>query len=186
VKKTMKAKSITSITIIITLITLSYSGCIEVDTNKDLTLDTISLNPKDISEDCEIQNENHIKKPYIVEEGLILQGWYILEKYEAGFSFGEYYLAQTLAKLPSKNDNEKIIDIVKINYSKQFTEETIDIIGEKTFFGINTSAGSTPVYLLSFIYKDIVVILFGTSPNKEALIDYAKIIEKNINENTKK
>ncbi len=182
----MKIKLITT-GIFFTLILASLSGCVEEKTSGiNVSLNTLALTLDDIGKECKVIDETHETEPYTVEEGLILDGWYVLEKYEIWFSFGEYDVAQTLVKLDSNEKASEFIEVVGINLSGQFPESQTDSIGEDLYFGKNNTIGNLSIYLLCFKIENVVVILFGTVPTEETLINYANIIENNLNEATTK
>jgi len=169
--------------IFFTLILANLSGCIEEKTSGiNVPLNTLALTSDDIGEECNVIDETHITEPYTVEEGLVLGGWYVLEKYEIWFSFGEYDLAQTLVKLDTNEKASELIGVVRINLSGQFPEIQIEPIGEDFYFGKNTSIGNLTVYLLCFKIENVVAILFGTVPTDDTLINYANIIGSNLSE----
>lgn len=169
--------------IFFTLIFANLSGCMEEKTSGiNVPLNTLALTSDDIGEECNIIDEIHVTEPYTVEEDLILGGWYVLEKYEIWFSFGEYDMAQTLVKLNSNEKASEFIEVVGINLSGQFPEAQIEPIGEDLYFGKNTTIGNLSMYLLCFKIENVVVILFGTVPTEDTLINYANIMENNLNE----
>jgi hypothetical protein len=163
------------------IVLMCITGCLETKTI-DVPLDTVALTLDDLGGDFEKFNENHTTEPYVVEKGLLLEGWRVLEKYEVRFSSNESSILQTLAKFESEEKCRELIDYIRSNFSEEFTEIDNEAIGDRLYFGVapNVSENQS-LYFLVFTVKNIAVILFGTADLQATFVNYAKIIEDNIN-----
>jgi len=187
----MMKKTLT-IVLVIFLNLVILNGCIEQsDNNSDIgiSLDKLRLNLDDLYEEGYVEfDEIHETSEYIAPNGTIFEGWLIKEKYNLGFQKNlSSFLIQTLGRLSSEEKADDFIDNIKtINLPYNYTEVLSETIGEKSYLGKNTTiilGDKVQLYFLVFKIKDIVVALAGTYISEDTIIDYAKIIEKNIKDN---
>jgi hypothetical protein len=187
-------KKISIIVLVITLNLVMLNGCIEQsdkNSNNDISLDKLRLNLDDLYEGGYNEfGEIHETSPYIAQNGTIFEGWLIQEKYELGFRINlSSFILQTLGRLTSEEKADEFINNIKtVNLSNNynFTEVISETIGEKSYLCKNITYiddNKIQLYFLSFKIKNIVVALIGSYISKDVIIDYAKIIEKNINDN---
>ena len=94
-------------------------------------------------------------------------------------------MLQTLARLESKEKCKEFINnIESMNMSYNFSKEEMDIIGEGSFIGKNITTifdNKVELYFLCFRMKDVIVVLLSSDISKEDIINYAGIVETNIN-----
>ena len=185
IKKTL------TISVVVFLNLILLSGCVEQPNNNSdnmITLDKLCLKLDDLNEkDYTKLNEVHKTAPYTASEG-VFKGWLILEKYEIVFQKNQSsFIIQDLGRLSSEEKAVEFIDTLKTaDLPYNYTEILSETIGEKSYIGENTtniSGNNVQIYFLAFKIKNIVVAMAGTYLTKDTIIDYAKIIENNINEN---
>jgi hypothetical protein len=177
----MKINALTSL-ILILLIIIIFLGCIEED-NSDIKLNNISLQLEDLNGNYSVLNEEYITEPYIVEEGMVLQGLYALEKYEIVFnSPNDHTIDHTIVKFSTNKDAIHAIERTINNYTGPFDKIDTEPIGDMVFYAKNTSffGENKSLYLMSFSKQELVIVLFGTSDNQQDFIDYANIINTKI------
>ena len=184
-------KKTIAILLVIFLNLVVLNGCIEQsdnNSNDEITLDKLRLNLDDLNEEGYTEfNEIHKTSPYNASDG-VFKGWLIMEKYELVFQKNlSSFVIQTLGRLSSEEKAVEFIDTLKtVNLSYNYTEILSETIGEKSYLGKNTtiiSGNTVQIYLLAFKIENIIVALAGTYISEDIIIDYAKIIEKNINDN---
>jgi len=188
IKKTL------AIVLVIFLNLVILNGCIEQsdnNSNKEISLDKLRLNIDDLNEEGYVEfDEIHETSEYIAPNGTIFEGWLIKEKYNLGFHKNNNissFIIQTLGRLSSEEKADEFInDIRTLNLPYNFTEISSETIGEKSYLGKNTTiilGDKVQLYFLVFKIKDIAVALIGSYISEDTIIDYAKIIEKNIKDN---
>lgn len=186
----MMKKTIT-ITLVIILNLVILCGCIEESNNNSnniITLDKLSLDLDDLYEEGYTKlNEIHKTTPYNASEG-VFKGWLILEKYEVLFQKNlSSFIIQNLGRLASEEKAVEFIDTIKTaDLPYNYTEILSETIGEKSYLGKNTTminGEKIIIYFLAFKIKNIVVALAGTYITEDNIIDYGKIIVKNIKDN---
>jgi hypothetical protein len=186
----MIKKTIT-ITLVIILNLVILCGCIEESNNNSnnmITLDKLSLDLDDLYEEGYTKlNEIHKTIPYNASEG-VFEGWLILEKYEVLLQKNlSSFIIQNLGRLDSEEKAVEFIDTLKTaDLRYNYTEILSETIGEKSYLSKNTTyinENKVQLYFLAFKINNIVVALVGSYISKDVIIDYAKIIEKNINDN---
>lgn len=167
---------------IVIILCLNISGCIdEEQIIVKVPLDSIALKLEDLEGNYSKSNEQYIVEPYIVEEGLLLAGWEVYEKYDVFFNTEDENNFELVVAAFKSNENAKeAINSIRVNYSSNFDEIFIDLIGNLSYLGENSSIfENKTIQLLSFSIDNVVVIIFGTIQSREILINYAKIIENN-------
>lgn len=159
----------------------------EEEKNKDISLKDVRLKLEDLNdEDYEKFDEEHITESYIAPAGTIFSGWKILEKYELRFSKNESsFILQQLGKLSSEQKTEEMISGIKNeDLPYNFVEIDSEKIGEETYMGTTTSdlfdEEDITLYFIVFRINNIIVALMGSWVSKDTLINYAHIIENNI------
>lgn len=186
----MIKKTIT-ITLFVILNLVVLCGCIEESNNNSnnmVSLDELSLHLNDLYEEGYTKlNEIHEKNPYNASDG-VFKGWLILEKYEVLFQQNlSSFIIQNLGRLDSEEKAVEFIDTIKTaDLPYNYTEVLSETIGEKSYLGVNTTLindKKIDIYLLAFKIKNIVVALAGSYITEDIIIDYGKIIQKNINNN---
>jgi hypothetical protein len=171
---------------------LGIIGCIEETDDEedekkvDSPLNILILTLNDLNGDYEKFDEEYVTEPYIVPRGLLLEGWNVLEKYEVRFSKNETnFIIQTLARLESKEKCEEFIDKVESqNMSYTFQKGEIELIGDESYIGKNITTmfdKEVALYLLCFRIEDVIVVFLSSEILMDDLVDYAKIVENNIN-----
>ncbi len=187
IKKTL------TLLLVVLLNLILLSGCIEQSNNNSddvVTLDKFSLKLNDLKQEGYIKlNEIHKTSPYNASDGAF-KGWLILEKYELIFQKQDNlssFIIQDFGRLSSNEKAVMFIDALKTaNLPYNYTEVISETIGEKSYLGMNItmiSGNKVQIYFLAFKIKNIVVALAGTYLSEDDIIYYAKIIEKNINDN---
>ena len=74
--------------------------------------------------------------------------------------------------------------IESLNMSYTFSKETMDIIGEGSFIGKNITTifdKEVALYFLCYRIEDVIVVFLSSDILKEDIINYAIIVENNIN-----
>lgn len=187
-------KKISIIVLVIILNLVILNGCIEQSDNNsniEISLDKLRLNLDDLYEEGYTEfGEVHETSAYIAPNGTIFEGWLIQEKYELVFRINlSSFVLQILGRLSSEEKADEFIDNIKtvnLSYNYNFTEVISETIGERSYLSKNTTyidGNKVQLYFLAFKIKNIVVALIGSYISKDVIIDYAKIIEKNINDN---
>lgn len=175
--------------IVLVSIFIGISGCIE-ETEKEITvkaqLNSLILTLEDLQGEYKKFDEEYVAEPYIVPEGLLLESWNVLEKYEVRFSKNETeFILQTLARLESKEKCKEFINKVESqNMSYTFSEGEMEVIGDESYLGKNITTmfdQEVALYFLSFRIEDVIVVFLSSKISMGDLIDYAKIVENNIN-----
>jgi len=175
--------------IIIVSIFIVTCGCIE-ETKEEITvkaqLNNLALTLDDLQENYTKFDEEYKTEPYIVPEGLLLEGWNVLEKYEVRFSKNETeFILQTIARLESKEKCKEFIDKVESqNFSYTFQEGEMEVIGDESYLGKNVTTifdQKVALYFICFRIEDVIVVFLSSKISMEIIIDYAKIVENNIN-----
>ncbi len=182
-------KQLIIIGIVLVIIFLGISGCIEDNKEEntvDESLNNLVLTLGDLQGDYDKFDEEYVTDPYTVQTGLLLEGWKVLEKYEVRFSKNESnFILQTLARLESKEKCIEFIDkIESLNMSYTFSKEAMDIIGEGSFIGKNITTifdNEVALYFLCYRIEDVIVVFLSSDILKEDIINYAIIVENNIN-----
>lgn len=132
--------------------------------------------------------EDHYTEPYTLNN---LTGnniiWDINEGYFATFANNSSRLMESIIRFPSNETAQQNIELYKpylLNTSTDFSEEQMAKIGDKSFLikGEQIIKGNmTPVYLLSFTIRNVLVSLQGVGFEKNQVINYSEIIENNMN-----
>jgi hypothetical protein len=132
--------------------------------------------------------EDHYTEPYTSNN---LTGnnivWEINEGYFASFANNSSRLMESIIRFPSNETAQQNIELYKpylLNTSTDFSEEQMAKIGDKSFLikGEQIIKGNTtPVYLLSFTIRNVLVSLQGFGFEKNQVINYSEIIENNMN-----
>lgn len=181
------------LTISIFLSSTLISGCMELTDDKntvetkfyDISLANVTLTEKDFSPDFIKMSENHTTEQTTVENmtgnGL---NWEILEQYYVFFYANiTNGVMETLLKLESYEDASNLTVLSKNNYiTLNYTQQTINQIGDISFLLNTTLENESQYYILLFSMGNIFVALGGSAPDQVIFVNYAKIIENNINE----
>lgn len=184
-------KQLVIIGIIVIVASSVLSGCFQDPKEPktvDAPLNTLALTLDDLVKDYQIIEEDYITEPYIAEEDLLFGGWKILEKYKITFLENETSFVQhLLAKLESKEKSIEFVNNIRTNVDElgyNFTELSMDPIGNESYLGVNTTTISekeVSIYFLCFGIEDVAVVLQGSGLSTDAIVEYAKIVENNIN-----
>lgn len=184
-------KQLVIIGIIVIVASSALSGCFqdpEEAKTVDAPLNTLALTLDDLARDYQIIEEDYITEPYIAEEDLLFGGWKILEKYKITFLENETsFIQHLLAKLESKEKSIEFVNNIRTNVDElgyNFTELSMDPIGNESYLGVNTTTISekeVSIYFLCFGIEDVAVVLQGSGLSTDAIVEYAKIVENNIN-----
>jgi len=188
-KKIMNKKNIMILSTILILFSI-FSGCITSDnSNTDMIdLKQISLKIDELNNTgYESFDEIHVTEAYVAAEGTLFEGWDILEKYNIRYNEDDaIFIIQTIGKLLNSEKSDEFINHLKnANLSYDFTEINMDKIGQKSYLGMNETVlfeENSTLYLVAYKIENIVVILLGSNIPKETVINYAKIVEENIEE----
>lgn len=168
---------------------LSISGCItdqkELSLHDDLDLSTVALSLSDFNESYELIDREHIKEPYVVQEGLVFEGWRILEKFEASFRTNEYtFIVHEIAKLPSTINASIFVDEIRnqdLGYDfEPYLEEEL---GDNTYIAFSQSTvfdRESTLYLIGFNIDNIIVVLVSSFHSYETTFLYAQLLEERI------
>ncbi len=181
------------LTISIFLSSTLMSGCIEHTDDKntvetkfyDISLANVTLTENDFSQDFIKLDENHTIEQTTYENmtgsGSKLE---ILEQYYVLFRDNTTNgVMETLLKLESYEDAYNLAVFFKDEYIKMnYTQQTIDQIGDISFLLNMTLDNDIQYYYLLFSMGNIFVVLGGSAPEQTIFVNYAKIIEDNINE----
>lgn len=184
-------KQLVIIGIIVVVATSTLSGCFQ-DTKEiktvDSPLNTLALTLGGLVKDYQIIEEDYITEPYIAEEDLLFGGWKILEKYKITFLENETsFIQHLLAKLESKEKSIEFVNNIRTNVDElgyNFTELSMDAIGNESYLGVNTTTISekeVSIYFLCFGIEDVAVVLQGSGLSTDVIVEYAKTVENNIN-----
>jgi len=184
-------KQLVIIGIIVIVAASALSGCFQ-DPKETKTIDaplnTLALTLDGLVKDYQIIEEDYITEPYIAEEDLLFGGWKILEKYKITFLENETsFIQHLLAKLESKEKAMEFVNNIRTNVDElgyNFTELSMDPIGNESYLGVNTTTISekeVTIYFLCFGIEDVAVVLQGSGLSTDAIVEYAKIVENNIN-----
>ncbi|HID25873.1 MAG TPA: hypothetical protein EYP23_05375 [Thermoplasmata archaeon] len=179
--------SVAAVLLIATLLT----GCFEQQTMEKqpqttvMPLDTVALTLDDIPEGYEKQGEEHIQEPYTVEEGKLLAGWWMLEKYEVRFLKNDYqFILHAIARLPTvEKAHEAFNEIKTAELEYKFTEMQPPDIGGECYLGENTSIISNhevTLYFLCFRTYDLIVVVLTSDSSDEDTVSYGRIVERNV------
>ncbi len=153
---------------------------------KEISLKDVRLKLQDLNDEgYEKFDEEYITEPYFAPNGTIFSGWKILEKYEVRFSKNDSsFILQTLGKLSSEQKTEEMINgIKKEDLPYDFVEIDSEKIGEETYMGTTNTTifnQNVKLYLIIFRINNIIAALIGSYISKETIINYAHIIETNI------
>ena len=185
----MNKKNIMILSTILILFSI-FSGCITSDnSNTDMIdLKQISLKIDELNNTgYESFDEIHVTEAYVAAEGTLFEGWDILEKYNIRYNEDDaIFIIQTIGKLLNSEKSDEFINHLKnANLSYDFTEINMDKIGQKSYLGMNETVlfeENSTLYLVAYKIENIVVILLGSNIPKETVINYAKIVEENIEE----
>lgn len=183
-------KTVIFVVIIAILLTV-LTGCFEQEKieqfQTNMPLDSIALSLENLPEGYQKYGEEHITEPYIVEEGKLLAGWKVLEKYEVKFLKEDYqFVLHGIARLPSvKKAHQafKKIENAKLEYN--FTKMEPPEIGEECYLGRNSTIlfnHNVELIFLCFRMYDLVVVVLTSGIPVEETILYAKVVENNIKE----
>ena len=159
----MKRNAIASL-ILILLIIINFSGCIENDIS-DIKLSDFSLKLEDLNGNYTVLNEEYITEPYTVEDGMVLQGLNVLEKYQIVFNnVNGHTIDHTIVKFTSNKDAMHAINITINNYTGTFDKIDIEPIGDMIFYAQyaqnTTFFENKTLYLMSFSKQNLVIIIF--------------------------
>lgn len=181
------------LTISIFLSSTLISGCMERTDDKNtvetkfynISLANVTLTEKDFSTAFNKMSENHTTEQTTVENmtGNGLK-WEILEQYYVFFYANMTNgVMETLLKLESYEDAYNLTVLSKNNYiTLNYTQQTIDQIGDISFLLNTTLENESQYYILVFSKGNIFVALGGSAPEQAIFVNYAKTIENNIND----
>lgn len=178
-------KRISCITVLL-LITFSV-GCTEQQSKDNDYLDDIALTLDDLDGTYEIVNEDYITEPYSSDDSKLFSGWNVSQKYGVLFIKNDTdFIQHEIVKLPS---NEKTVEFQNMlkntvdDLGYDFISVDIEEIGNITLlFQADTQINNinTTIYLLTFNYQDLVVIIQTASINKKTVTEYGFIVFNNI------
>lgn len=184
-------KQLVIIGIIVVVVSSSLSGCFQDPKEAktvDAPLNTLALTLDDLAREYQIFEEDYITEPYIAEEDLLFGGWKILEKYKITFLENETsFIQHLLAKFESKEKSIEFVNNIRTNVDElgyNFTELSMDAIGNESYLGVNTTTISekeVSIYFLCFGIEDVAVVLQGSGLSTDVIVEYAKTVENNIN-----
>jgi hypothetical protein len=183
-------KKLTSCLIILMFITLTI-GCTEQQSKDNNYLDDIALTLNDLEGSYEVIDENYITEPYLSDDSKLFSGWNVIQKYRIVFLKNDTdFIQHEIVKLSSENktiefQNDLKNKIDDVGYD--FSSITVQPIGNITLlFQAETQIDNTTVtiYLLTFNYKDLVVIIQTANIDQETITAYANIVYNNILEVT--
>lgn len=179
----------------IVLLFLFSIGCFEKDSedssqNVSFSVKEFSFNLDDLNKSgFEKKGEEHKKEPYEPDEGMVFEGWKILEKYKVRFQKNSsHFIIQLLGKIPSNKKQEQFTEKIRNADMGGFTFEEINMkpIGDESYLGVNNSAfiygRNVTIYLMAFRIENVIVALFTADFPKKDIIKCAHIIEGNIND----
>ncbi|MDG6219137.1 MAG: hypothetical protein QCI00_06830 [Candidatus Thermoplasmatota archaeon] len=185
----MKLSNIVVLTCICFMILLS--GCItqenDIIPHENLDLSTVGLALSDFFEDYEIISEEHITEPYVVQEGLVFEGWRIIEKFESSFRTNPHtFIIQQLSKHSSIFNASLFIDEIKYQeFDYDFTLYSEEAIGDNSYIAFSQAKvfeKDSTLYLISYSIDNIAVVLVSSFHDYETALYYAQIIEEKITE----
>ena len=176
-----------SFVVVLMLISISV-GCTEQQQSKDTDyLDDIALTVDDLDGYYELVDENYITEPYSSDNSKLFSGWNVSQKYSALFFKNDTnFIQHEIVKLPS---NEKTVEFQNMlinnvnDLGYDFTKIDIEDIGNITLlFQADTQINNidTIIYLLTFNYQDIVVIIQTANIHKDTISEYGSIVYNNI------
>jgi hypothetical protein len=182
------------LTICIVLISILISGCTNITDESekaqikfyDMPLQNISLTENDFSNDFMKMGEDNTTEPSTAENitgnGL---SWTILERYDVTFYANVTNgVMESILKLDSGNAAYNLTVLSKDNLlDSNYTLQTIDPIGDICFL-LNSTIDyidyQAQYYMLLFAKGNIFVALGGSASEQSLFVDYAKIIDNNI------
>jgi hypothetical protein len=181
------------VTIAAMLIIVSFSGCTEEQQSGiehvDADLNTLGLTSDDILGYLIKTDEDYTSEPHVMDVvSSPLYGEIILENYSILFENpdSEYYsIALMLMRFESSAKAKNAIDLLKSALESDYPEQSMSVIGEKSYLGKNTVTKlGTDIdsYLLLFSIGDVLVFLAGTEDLQANFVGYGKILENNIME----
>jgi hypothetical protein len=162
-------------------------GCIEQQSNDTNFLDDIALTLNDLDGTYELVDEEYITEPYSSDDSKLFSGWNVTQKYRVLFIKNDTdFIQHEIVKLPS---NEKTIEFQnRLNNTVDdlgydFTYIDIEEIGNITLlFRADTQINTinSTIFLLTFNYQDIIVIIQTANIEKKIITEYANIVLNNI------
>jgi len=167
------------------------AGCIDQQpkgNSKEMKiLDDVALKTTDLNETYFLLEENYIIEPYQSDESNLFSGWNVTQKYRAFFYLNSTnFIQHEIVKLQSVEKSDEFQTRLKSNIEDlgyDFKNVDIDPIGNITLFfeavaKINNS--NITIYLLTFSYDDIVVIIQTANVLKDQIIKYGNIVLTNL------
>jgi len=175
------------------------SGCIDqqsttehdsegVENNQPtrMNLKDIALTVDDLNVDMEMVFENYTKTPYNVTNmtGNDDLNWHILEGYFSSFVCNTSRIFQSILRFESNELATLNLQLFDQNLRESNRSEIpIEPVGQMSFLfksNMSFSEGFIDLYVLNFLYDDIVVSLVGYATVEEDIIQYAEKINNNI------
>ena len=179
-------KKLTSTLVLLMILTLTM-GCTEQQPEDNTYLDEVALSLDDLEDSYEILDENYITEPYLSDDSKLFSGWNVLQKYRILFLKNDTnFIQHEIVKLSSENKTIEfqtglIDNIDDVGYD--FSRIIVQPIGNNSLlFQANTQIDNTNVtiYLLTFNYQDLVVIIQTSNINQETITSYANIVYNNL------
>jgi hypothetical protein len=176
--------------VIIIFFSLILGGCTETKPErKDLS--SIALTSDDIDPSLTPHSEDHIKTPYIVEEGKLFEGMLVREKYEIVFmKTSSYFIVQQLAILNSTEDAVTFLSTLQesdtlpgVISDYYFTSVPMDQLGDQSVLKTNSTVidgNQTQLYMLIFRKDATVCILVSGSLEEDIILSYGSILEERL------
>lgn len=162
------------------------SGDVENNHIPRINFKDIALAVDDLNIDMEMVYENYTKKPYNVTNitGNDDLNWLILEGYFSSFVCNTSRIFQSIIRFESNEHATLNLQLFEQNLRKlNRSKIPLDPIGQMSFlFKSNTTFGEDfiDLYVLNFLYDDIVVTLVGYANTEDDVIHYAEKINDNI------
>ncbi len=173
---------------IVVLLLISISiGCTEEQSKDTDYLDDVALTVDDLDRFYELVDENYVTEPYSSDDSKLFSGWNVSQKYSALFFKNDTnFIQHEIVKLPS---NEKTVEFQNMlinnvdDLGYDFIRVDIEDIGNITLlFQADTLINNinTIIYLLTFNYQDLVVIIQTANNPKNTISEYGSIVYNNI------
>lgn len=165
------------------LVVLLFLGCLEQKTQQQDILDDIALSLDDLNGTYEILEENYITDPYVSDESKLFSGWNVLQKYRVVFLHNETdFIQHEIVQLQSENKAIEFQTTLTSNIDTlgyDFSSIDVTPIGNTTLlFQAETDINdkNVTIYLLTFSYDDLIVIIQTSNSDKEMITEYGTIV----------